>query len=82
MIKEKKIMNNLFYNTMSHQNMQQEDASALMTPLELASYLGIGRNLAYELLQEGEIAGFKIKKQWKVSKEAVDRYIAKKSHLI
>lgn len=75
-------MNNLFYNTMTSSNMQEDDSSALMTPVELATYLGIGRNLAYQLLQEGEIAGFRIKKQWKVSKEAVDRYIAKKSRLI
>jgi excisionase family DNA binding protein len=67
---------------MTSSNMQEDDSSALMTPVELATYLGIGRNLAYQLLQEGEIAGFRIKKQWKVSKEAVDRYIAKKSRLI
>lgn len=75
-------MNNLFYNTTTQKHMPQDDSSALMTPLELAAYLGIGRNLAYQLLQEGEIAGFKIKKQWKVSREAVDQYIAKKSQLI
>jgi excisionase family DNA binding protein len=67
---------------MTSSNMQEDDSSALMTPVELATYLGIGRNLAYQLLQEGEIAGFRIKKQWKVSKEAVDHYIAKKSRLI
>lgn len=75
-------MNNLFYNTMASQNLPSDEPSALMTPVELATYLGIGRNLAYQLLQEGEIAGFRIKKQWKVSKEAVDRYIAKKSRLL
>jgi len=67
---------------MSPQNMPSDESAALMNPGELATYLGIGRNLAYQLLQEGEIAGFRIKKQWKVSKEAVDRYIAKKSRLI
>lgn len=75
-------MNNLFYNQIARNNTNPDDSSALMTPLELAAYLGIGRNLAYQLLQEGEIDGFRIKKQWKVSREAVDRYIAKKSKLL
>jgi excisionase family DNA binding protein len=50
-----------------------------MTPPELATYLGIGRNTAYQLLNEGIIKGFRIGTQWKVSKEAVDYYIAKNS---
>lgn len=53
-----------------------------MTPPELAAYLGIGRNLAYQLLNAGTIKGFKIGNQWKVSKQAVDLYIAKKSELM
>lgn len=74
-------MNNIFYNSMAQKSIKSDETSSLMTPIELAAYLGIGRNLAYRLLQEGEIAGFKIKKQWKVSREAVDYYIAKKSQL-
>lgn len=53
-----------------------------MTPPELAAYLGIGRNLAYQLLNEGIIKGFKIGNQWKVSKQAVDLYIGQKSNLV
>ena len=45
----------------------------LMTVFELAEYLGIGRNTAYELLRT---------QTWKVSKEAVDMYIKKNSKLI
>lgn len=54
----------------------------LMTVLELAEYLGIGKNAAYELLRTQAIQGFRIGKTWKVSKEAVDLYIKKKSNLI
>ena len=53
-----------------------------MTPSELAAYLGIGRNQSYQLLKEGVIKGFRIGNQWKVSKQAVDLYIAKKSNLV
>lgn len=53
----------------------------LMTVLELAEYLGIGKNAAYELLRTQAIQGFRIGKTWKVSKEAVDLYIKKNSGL-
>lgn len=56
-----------------------EEERALMTPPELADYLGIGRNLAYQLLKDGTIKGFRIGTQWKVSRQAVDSYIAKES---
>lgn len=54
----------------------------LMTVPELAEYLGIGRNRAYELLQSGEIKGFRIGSVWKVTKVAVDKYIYEKSGLL
>lgn len=52
-----------------------DEDSILFTPRELASYLGIGRNLAYQLLNDGIIKGFRIGTQWKVSKRAVDYFI-------
>lgn len=54
----------------------------LMTALELAEYLGIGKNAAYELLRTQAIHGFRIGKTWKVSKDAVDLYIRKNSGLV
>ena len=74
-------MFNMYQNTSAYNATTREEAAALMTPPELASYLGIGRNLAYQLLNEGTIKGFKIGNQWKVSKQAVDLYIAKASRL-
>lgn len=74
-------MYNMYPNTLATNVMMQDKGSVLMTPPELAAYLGIGRNLAYQLLNEGVIKGFKIGNQWKVSKQAVDLYIARKSNL-
>lgn len=51
----------------------------LMTVPELAEYLGIGKNRAYELLRKNVIKGFRIGTVWKVSKEAVELYIREKS---
>lgn len=75
-------MFNLFQNTPPTTIMNKDESSVLMTPPELAAYLGIGRNLAYQLLNEGVIKGFRIGNQWKVSKQAVDLYIARQSELI
>lgn len=55
-----------------------ENESFLMTASELADYLGVGKNRAYELLNSGEIKGFRIGSIWKVTKTAVDQYIYKK----
>ena len=52
-----------------------------MTASELADYLGVGKNRAYELLNSGEIKGFRIGSIWKVTKTAVDQYIYEKSGL-
>lgn len=57
------------------------EESTVMTVPELAEYLGIGRNSAYELLRTKTIKGFRIGKVWKVSKDAVDLYIRKNSGL-
>ena len=44
---------------------------------EIQQMLGIGRNKVYALLQSGEIEAFKIGREWKVTDEAVEAYIAK-----
>lgn len=58
------------------------EESTVMTVPELAEYLGIGRNSAYELLRTKTIRGFRTGKVWKVSKDAVDLYIRKNSGLV
>lgn len=59
-----------------------DNDTPLMTVPELAEYLGIGRNRAYSLLRDGSIKGFRIGSVWKVSREAVDLYIRKKSGMV
>ena len=58
-----------------------EDDQTLMSVMELAEYLNVGKNHAYNLLRQGEIKGFRIGNIWKVSKEAVNKYIREKSGL-
>ena len=49
----------------------------LLEIYEVQELLGIGRNKVYSLLQNGEIAAFKIGREWKVTEEAVEAYISK-----
>ena len=49
----------------------------LLEIYEVQELLGIGRNKVYSLLQSGEIAAFKIGREWKVTEEAVEAYISK-----
>lgn len=57
----------------------EDGLPTLMTVQELAEYLGIGKNRAYELLRKNAIKGFRIGTVWKVSKDAVELYIHEKS---
>lgn len=57
----------------------EEDISMLMTVPELADYLYIGRNRAYNLLRDGTIKGFKIGCTWRVSRAVVNQYILEHS---
>ncbi|MCI9490416.1 helix-turn-helix domain-containing protein [Lachnospiraceae bacterium 48-42] len=57
----------------------EEDISMLMTVPELADYLCIGRNRAYNLLRDGTIKGFKIGCTWRVSRAVVNQYILEHS---
>lgn len=59
-----------------------ENNSILFTVPELADYLGIDRNRAYDLLRNNIIKGFRIGNTWKVSKIAVDQYILQNSGLL
>ncbi len=53
----------------------------LITIDELCECLVISRNTAYTLLNSGEIKAFKIGRIWKISREAVNEYIKRKSNL-
>ncbi len=66
-------------NGFSFTNYNEDGLPTLMTVPELAEYLGIGKNRAYELLRKNVIKGFRIGSVWKVSKEAVELYIREKS---
>ena len=45
---------------------------------DLMPILGIGRNTAYELVRSGQIRSIRIGRQLRISKDAVQEYLAQK----
>ena len=48
---------------------------AILSPEQLAAYLGIGRTLAYQILAQKRIPSFTIGKLRRVRRSDVDRYV-------
>lgn len=48
----------------------------VLTPREVMEILGIGRNLLYELMQNGTIPAFRLgKKMWRILKKDLIEYV-------
>ena len=58
-----------------------KEFSDLISIEELCEALSIGRNMAYKLLNSGEIKAFKCGRIWKIPKEGVEIYIRLRSGL-
>lgn len=58
--------------------MTSNDNLEILTVQELMDLLYIGKNAAYQLLQEGQIQAFRIGNTWKIPRGAVDAYILKR----
>ncbi|SCM82579.1 Excisionase family DNA binding domain-containing protein (fragment) [uncultured Sporomusa sp.] len=46
-----------------------------MTVVEMASCLGIGRNVAYDLVKEGRVPALKIGRQIRIPKKAFEKWL-------
>lgn len=54
------------------------DNLEILTVGEMMEMLYIGKNTAYQLLNEGVIEAFRIGNTWKIPRAAVERYIIRK----
>ena len=57
-------------------------SSSLITVEELCEELLIGKNLAYKLLANGTIKGFRIGRIWKIPRQSLNDFIAQQSNLL
>jgi len=62
-------------STTRYNGIDESTPPELMSPEQLADYLGIGRTFAYQLLAQKRIPSFTIGKLRRVRKADVDRYI-------
>jgi excisionase family DNA binding protein len=53
----------------------QSPAKDVMSPEDLAEYLGCGRTYAYSLLRDGQIRSFKLGKLRRIRRQDVERYL-------
>ena len=53
----------------------------ILTVPDVAETLYIGKNRVYELLQSGELKGFRIGRIWKIPKESIIEYIRTNANL-
>ena len=51
-----------------------EQYNDILSVEELCELLHVGRNRVYQLLQSGELKGFRLGKTWKIPKIAVEEY--------
>ncbi len=47
----------------------------IMSVYDVAEALGVGRNRVYDLLESGELPGFRIGKVWKIPKKTLEEYV-------
>ncbi len=57
-------------------------SSTLITVEELCNELLIGKNLAYRLLIEGKIKGFRLGRIWKIPHQSINDFITQQSSLV
>lgn len=55
----------------------QENYPPILTARDVQSLLGIGKNKTYELLGNGDLKGFRIGRDWRITRESVYEYINK-----
>ena len=51
----------------------------VMTIDDLARYLQVSKSSLYKLAQEGRVPGQKVGRHWRFSKDAVDRWLQRRS---
>ena len=56
-----------------------QDAYEILTPEDIMEELLIGKNAVYSILRSGELKGFRVGRNWKIPRKAVEEYIDKKT---
>lgn len=71
----RKGVNDMYYYDDFNELDEREPISEYLTPREVMDLLYIGKNTLYKLLNSGELKGFRIGKQWRVERNALQEYV-------
>ena len=63
------------YEDRQDRRMEKLEQYTVLTPKDLMDILGIGKNAAYELLNSGQLKGFRVGRSWRVSAEALEKFM-------
>lgn len=56
-----------------------ENYNEILKPDEICEILLIGKNTLYNLLKSNEIVGYRVGRNWKVTKQSLINYISRKT---
>lgn len=59
--------------------MNNNELPELLTVQQMASYLGMGENKAYEMVNAGEIPALKIRGRWRIPKHLLVKWVNEES---
>lgn len=63
------------YCEAEEERMSPHEKYAVLTPLDVMDILGIGKNSAYALLNSGKLRGFRVGRSWRISSEALEKFM-------
>ena len=63
------------YEDRQDRRMEKLEQYTVLTPKDLMDILGIGKNAAYDLLNSGQLKGFRVGRSWRVSAEALEQFM-------
>ncbi len=66
----------MYYNDRDYYELEEEELDRYLTPAQVMELLCIGKNTIYQLLNSGQLKGFRVGKQWRIAREELKRLAA------
>lgn len=63
------------YADLQEQKFERIEKYTVLTPAEVMDVLGIGKNTMYDILNSGQLAGFRVGRNWRISADALEAFM-------
>lgn len=64
-----------YHEDMRDQKSKRLEQYAVLQPADVMEILGIGKNTVYDLLNSGELKGFRIGRSWRITADALETFM-------